>query len=167
MLRVAAHAAPVAQPQYADANAFADSSTDVQGSSRLESISSWGMIVVVGLAMFVFIGILASKPHDARTPGTEAADSTDSFAADVQLKGSSIVIENKNDFDWPATTFTFRSGVTRYSYRLDRVPHDGKTAIPLGDFISTRGAKFSPASAPNPREVTVRVTGHGSATARL
>ena len=36
---------------------------DVQGSSRLESASSWGMIVIVGLAMFVFIGILASRPR--------------------------------------------------------------------------------------------------------
>src|SRR5215204_2028400 len=46
-----------AAPVYAEPEAEAE--PEVQGSSRLESISSWGTVAVVLFAMFLFIGLLA------------------------------------------------------------------------------------------------------------
>ena len=65
-------------PAVAAAGGNGSRSADVQGSTRLESASSWGMVVIVGLAMFVFIGVLASRPRDlVYANGTELVDLDD------------------------------------------------------------------------------------------
>ena len=164
-------AAPLrAQPEYAAAGAVSDGSADVQGSTRLESASSWGMVVVVGLAMFVFIGVLASRPRDLvyANGAMEAVDDADALDADVELKAGVIHLENTSEFPWATTTLSFRSGGSRYTYQLDGIPKDGNVSIPLTDFASTRGSKFASTSpSANPRELSIRVKGHGSATAEI
>jgi len=164
-------AAPLqAQPEYADASLGNAGSADVQGSTRLESASSWGMVAIVGLAMFVFIGVLASRPRDLvyAKGAMEAVDDADAIDADVELKAGVIHLENTSEFPWTTTTLSFRSGGSRYTYQLDGIPKDGNVSIPLADFASTRGGKFTSTSpSANPRELGIRVKGHGSVTAEI
>jgi hypothetical protein len=165
---VTAAAPTYAQPEYA---AVDDSGTaDVQGSTRFESASSWGMVVIVGLAMFVFIGVLASRPRDLvyARGGMEAVGDTDGLDADVELKAGVLHLENVSEFPWAATTLSFRSGGSRYIYLVAGIPKDGDVSIPLSDFASTKGGKFASTSpSANPRELTIRVQGHGSVTAEI
>lgn len=166
----AAAAAPAyAQPEYAAAGVDDNGSADVQGSTRLESASSWGMVVIVGLAMLVFIGVLASRPRDlVYAQGMEQADLDDGFDAEVQLKAGVLHLENLSEFPWAATTLSFRSGGSRYIYLLAGIPKDGDVSIPLSDFASVKGGKFLSASpSANPRELIIRVQGHGTVTAEI
>ncbi len=159
-----------AQPEYAAADLEDRGTADVQGSTRLESASSWGMVVIVGLAMFVFIGVLASRPRDLvyANGAMEAVDLDDAFDAEVELKAGVLQLENSSDFPWTATTLTFRSGGSRYTYQFAGLPQDGKVSIPLSDFASARGGKFvSTSPSAQPRELNIRVKEHGSVTALL
>ena len=63
---VAAMTSQAAQQQPEYAGGFEnENNAEVQGSTRFESASSWSMVVIVGLAMFVFIGVLASRPRES------------------------------------------------------------------------------------------------------
>jgi hypothetical protein len=164
---IAASHAAQQQPEYADT--FGNgASADVQGSTRFESASSWGMVVIVGLAMFVFIGVLASRPRDlVYANGMELVDLDDGFDAEVQLKAGVLHLENLSEFPWAATTLSFRSGGSRYTYLLGGIPKEGEISIPLTDFVSTKGKFASTSPSAHPRELTIRVQGHGTVTAEI
>ena len=176
-LRVNLPPVAVAAPShYADSNsadkpAFTEPAF-AQGRNRLEAFSSWGMVVILFIAMFAFIGVLASRPRHVRAAqGMQQAgvdETEESFNATAHLESDSLIIENKSGFDWPSATLQFRSGGFRYVHRLDSVPRSGKATVPLADFTNTRGRKFvATPTTRKPTNLNIQVEDHGSATVAL
>lgn len=169
-------AAVVAPPAYAgsksaDEPAFTEPAL-AQGRNRLEAFSSWGMVVILFIAMFAFIGVLANRPRHVRAAqGMQQGDgdeTEESFTATAHLEGESLVVENKSGFDWPSATFQFRSGGFRYQNLAPNVPKGSSTSVALGDFTNTRGRKFvfTPTTR-KPSMIHIQVQNHGSATVTL
>ena len=169
---VAAAAPPhYAAPDSADEPAFTEPAF-AQGTSRLESFGSWGMVVVLFIAMFVFIGVLASRPRHVRAAqGMQQGDvdeTEESFTATAHLEGDSLVVENKSGFNWPSAVIQFRSGGFRYQGLALNVPKGSSTSVALGDFINTRGRKFvATPTTRKPTMIHIQVQDHGSATVTL
>lgn len=175
-LRVNLPPVAAAPPQFTDSNsadepAFTEPAF-AQGRSRLESFSSWGMVVVLFIAMFAFIGVLASRPRHVRAAqGMQQGDvneTEESFTATAHLEGDSLVVENKSGFNWPSATIQFRSGGFRYQGLALNVPKGRSTSVALGDFINTRGRKFvATPTTRKPVMIHIQVQDHGSATVTL
>jgi hypothetical protein len=142
-----------------------------QGSTRLESVSSWGMVVVVLVAMFLFIGMLASRSHTRdRAPGkplnvqNESGD-TETVEAKVALRAGTLSIRNNSSFDWPATTISFRSGKTQYFHNVDQLARDGSLSIPLNSFTNSVGDTFSAST--QPKDFVLSIKGFSNMRVRL
>ena len=176
-VRISVPPAVVASPRYAEPAPVGftpayESPLVSSGGSRMESFGSWGMVVVLFIAMFVFIGVLASRPHHVRASAGAQQDGVDeteeSFNVTAHLESDSLVIENKSGFDWPSATLQFRSGGFRYIHRVDAVPRAGKTTVALGDFVNSRGSKFTTTrTTRKPTNLNIQVPEHGSATVTL
>ena len=166
---VAAAAPPhYSAPDSADEPAFTEPAF-AQGGSRLEAFSSWGMVVILFIAMFVFIGVLASRPRHIRAADgssqTDADETEQTFTATAHLEGESLVMVNKSGFDWPSATIQFRSGGFRYQGLALNVPKGSSTSVALGDFINTRGRKFNfTPTTRKPSMIHIQVQDRGSAT---
>ena len=167
-----AAAPPYADPTPARFSPAYESPLVASSGSRMESFGSWGKVVVLFIAMFAFIGVLASRPHNVRASGgapQSALDETEeSFNVTAHIESDNLVIENKSGFDWPSATIQFRSGGFRYIHRVDAVPRAGKATVALGDFVNSRGAKFTANRATRkPTNLNIQVPEHGSATVAL
>ena len=166
--------AAAAPPQYGNRPSISldEEPLLAQGGSRLEAFSSWGMVVILFIAMFAFIGVLASRPRHVRAAQSmqqvDVDETEESFTATARIESDSLVIENKSGFDWPTATVQFRSGGFRYSCPVKAVPRAGQATVALGDFINTRGRKFTATrTTRNPSAVNIQVPNHGSATVTL
>jgi hypothetical protein len=163
---------PVAVP-VAAASVYAEpeveAEPEVQGSTRLESISSWGMVSVVLVAMFVFIGLLASRSHaETRRYGGSyggSANGGKSLRASLKLRQGSLSVSNGATFDWPLTMILLKSGAETYSYKLPSLPQQEAIAISLEDFATTDGDKFSAVS--GPMDVTIISPGYAVSRTRF
>lgn len=167
----AAAPSPYADSNSADEPAFTEPAF-AQGRSRLESFSSWGMVVILFIAMFAFIGVLASRPRHIRAAqGMQQRDideTEEAFQATAHLEGESLVVENKSGFDWPSAAIQFRSGGFRYQALALKVPKGSSTSVALGDFINTRGRKFvATPTTRKPSLIQIQVQDRGSATVTL
>lgn len=139
-LRVAVPTHAVTAPAYAEPEPEAEPME--QGGTRLESISSWGMMAVVLVSMFLFIGMLASRSHGEGRSYGSSASAGESLHAKVMLRQGSLTVSNGATFDWPLTIILLKSGSETYLYKLSDLPQQEAIAIPLGDFAKADGEKF-------------------------
>jgi hypothetical protein len=139
---------------------------EVQGSTRLESISSWGMVSVVLVAMFVFIGLLAGRSHAETRRYGGSATRGKSLHPSLKLRGSSLSVSNGATFDWPLTMILLKSGAETYAYKLPSLPQQEAIEIPLENFATTDGEKFSAAGS-GPMDFAVISSGYAVSQARF
>ena len=105
-----------------------------------------GLMLFLGLAIIAVFAALLFLPktqRDIDKAATEAAENSKSIDmhADFRADGSSLVIENQDPFDYLATEVTINDN---YTYKIGKVKARGKSAIPLREFVTEEGNRYSP-----------------------
>jgi hypothetical protein len=143
-----------------------------QGGTRFESASSWVTVVVVVVAMFFFIGMLAgrtpSQDPSARRTGIETPEDGTTFRARIRLRSGSLAIDNQSGFDWPATTITFESDGKQFVHKLDGLAKRGSISVPLRNFSASGGENYVGGfTKTEPRDFVLNIKGHGTTKVHL
>lgn len=161
-----------------------------RGNVRFESTGSWIMVAVMVMAMFVFMGVLSSKPRlsPSLKEAMEQMDDVDDaddvevasvdrkperkapqrLAANVTMRLDILNIDNRSTFDWPQSTVSFDRDQQTFSYVLDGLKKGSNAAITLTSFEDSNGNRFKAVAGKGlPSEFTLDVKGYGVAKTHL
>jgi hypothetical protein len=162
------------------------------GTAKIEAFSSWGMVVILLVAMFLFMGVVLRHRPTSLNPraGLEATEDAsdspattsgnaspatrsatrngrpgplDTLSAQVRMLGSTMTIQNSSSFDWPATTVEFDNADGHYTYKLKGLSRSGSARISMSDFKRSDGKNFGFFSA-KPKELKFGMEGFETTT---